>query len=180
MLSFWTSRLRELIPKVTRVGEIVDRANQYWYRVKEDYERAFVSLKLQPIFVEITSADAIAGAIAEIANRRAEALIVRGDPMFNSSREQIARLALQYSLPTIAEERPMPAAGQLLSYGPNTLAATRRVASIVDRVLRGAKPGDIPVEQPTQFELVINLKTAKALGFDLPASVLARADEVIE
>src|SRR6185369_6752662 len=122
------------------------------------------SLKLQPIFVEITSADAIPGAIAEIANRRAGALIVRGDPMFNSNREEIARLALQYALPTIAEGRGGPAAGQLLSYGPNGPAFGRRVASIVDRVLRGAKPGDIPIEQPTKFDLVINMKTAKALG----------------
>jgi len=102
--------LRELIPTATRVGEVVDRANQYWYRVKEDYDRAFALLKLQPIFVEITSADAIPGAITEIANRRADALIVRGDPMFNSNREQIARLALQYALPTIAEGRAMAAA----------------------------------------------------------------------
>jgi putative ABC transport system substrate-binding protein len=172
--------LRELIPKVTRVGEIVDRANQYWYLVKPDYERAFRSLGLQPIFVEITSSDGIAGAIAEIANRRAEALIVRGDPMLISNRGQIAQLALRYSLPTIAEERPMPAAGLLLSYGLSPPAATRRLASIVDRILRGAKPGDIPIEQPTKFELVINLKTAKALGLTVPQKLLLRADEVIE
>jgi ABC-type uncharacterized transport system substrate-binding protein len=171
--------LRELIPNATRVGEIVDRANQYWYRVKEDYELAFASLKLQPIFVEITSADAIPGAIAGIANRRADALIVRGDPMFNSNREQIARLALQYALPTIAEGRGAPAAGQLLSYGPNGPAFGRRVASIVDRVLRGAKPGDIPIEQPTKFDLVMNMKTAKALGLTIPQTLLLRADELL-
>jgi len=172
--------LRELIPNAMRVGEIVDRANQYWYRVREDYERTFASLKLQPIFVEISSADAIPSAIAEIARRRADALIVRGDPMFGSNREQIARLALQYGLPTIAEERPMPTAGQLLSYGPDGPAFARRVASIVDRILRGAKPGDIPIEQPTKFELVINLKTAKALGLTVPQKLLLRADEVIQ
>jgi putative ABC transport system substrate-binding protein len=172
--------LRELIPNATRVGEIVDRANQYWYRVKEDYELAFASLKLQPIFVEITSADAIPGAIAGIANRRADALIVRGDPMFNSNRFEIARLALQYALPTIAEGRGGPEAGLLLSYGPNGPAFGRRVASIVDRVLRGAKPGDIPIEQPTKFDLVMNMKTAKALSLTIPQSLLLRADEVIQ
>jgi putative ABC transport system substrate-binding protein len=172
--------LRELIPNATHVGELVDRANQYWYVVKEDYERAFASLKLQPIFVEIASADAIPGAIAEIANRRGEALIVRGDPMFNSDRDRIAHLALQYALPTIAESRRMSAAGQLLSYGPDGPAAGRRVASIVDRILRGTKPGDIPIEQPTKFELVINLKTAKALGLTIPPKLLQRADEVIQ
>jgi putative ABC transport system substrate-binding protein len=172
--------LRELIPKATRVGEIVDRANQYWYRVKEDYERAFASLKLQPIFVEITASNAIPSAIAEIRSRKAEALIVRGDPMFNDNREQIARLALQYALPTIAEGRRNPVAGQLLSYGPNGPAAGHRVASIVDRVLRGAKPGDIPIEQPKEFDLVINLKTAKALGLMIPPSILAREPELIQ
>jgi putative ABC transport system substrate-binding protein len=172
--------LRELIPNATHVGEIVDRANRYWYLVKENYERAFASLKLQPIFIEIASADAIPGAIAEIATRRADALIVRGDPMLNFNREQIARLALQHALPTIAESRRMPEAGQLLSYGPDGPASGRRVASIVDRILRGAKPGDIAIEQPTKFELVINLKTAKALGLTIPQSLLLRADEVIQ
>jgi putative ABC transport system substrate-binding protein len=170
--------LRELIPNATRVGEIVDRANQYWYRVKEDYERAFASLKLQPVFVEITSADAIPSAIAEIANRRADALIIRGDPMFNANREQIARLAVQHALPTVAESRRMVAAGQLLSYGQDGPALAPRVASIVDRILRGAKPGDIAIEQPTKFELVINLNTAKALGLTIPQSLLQRADVI--
>ena len=172
--------LRELIPKAKSAGEMVDRANRYWYVVKEDYERAFASVRLQPIFVELVSADAIPGSIAEIVNRRADALIVRGDPMFSSNREQIARLALQYELPTIAETRLMPAAGQLLSYGPDTPAFARRVASIIDRVLQGARPGDIPIEQPTKFQLVINLKTAKALGLTIPPKLLQRADELIQ
>ncbi len=136
--------LRELIPKATRAGEIVDRANQYWYLDRENYERAFRSLSLQPIFVEITSSDAIPAAIAEIANRRADALIVRGDPMLASNREEIARVALQYKLPTIAEERPMPTAGQLLSYGSGPRAVARRSASIVDRILRARSPATFP------------------------------------
>jgi putative ABC transport system substrate-binding protein len=98
--------------------------------------------------------------------------------MLNSNAEQIARLALQYALPTIAEDRRMPAAGQLLSYGPDDSAVSRRSAYIVDRILRGAKPGDIPIEQPTKFELVINLKTAKALGLTIPPSLLGRADVI--
>ena len=170
--------LRELIPQATRVGEIVDRANQYWYRVRDEYERAFRSLGLQAIFVEITASDAIPSAIAEIGRRKADALIVRGDPMLNSNAEQIARLALQYTLPTIAEDRRMPAAGQLLSYGPDDSAVSRRSAAIVDRILRGAKPGDIPIEQPTKFELVINRQTAEALGLTIPPSILARAEVI--
>jgi putative ABC transport system substrate-binding protein len=171
--------LRELIPSARRAGEIVDRSNQYWYRVRDDYDRAFQSLSLQPIFVEITSSDAIPSAIEHIANQKADALIVRGDPMLESNREEIARLALKYKLPTIAEQRHMTAAGLLLSYGPDPRAVARRGASIVDRILRGAKPGEIPIEQPTKFELVINGKTAKALGLSVPSSLSVRADEVI-
>jgi putative ABC transport system substrate-binding protein len=100
--------------------------------------------------------------------------------MFNSNRFEIARLALQYALPTIAEGRGGPEAGLLLSYGPNGPAFGRSVASIVDRVLRGAKPGDIAIEQPTKFELVINMKTARALSLTIPQSLLLRADEVIK
>jgi putative ABC transport system substrate-binding protein len=171
--------LRELIPNATRVGEIVDRSNRYWYLVKEDYEHAFASLTLQPLFVEIASGQEIPGAIAEIANRRADALIVRGDPMFNSNREQIARLALQNALPTIAEFRRNPEAGQLLSYGPLGQASARRIASIVDRILRGAKPGDIPIEQPVKFELVINLTTAKSLALTIPQSLRLQAEAIL-
>ena len=159
------------------MGEIVDRANQYWYRVRDEYERAFRSLGLQAIFVEVTASDAIPSAMAEIGRRKAETLIVRGDPMLKSNAEQIAGLALQYALPTIAEDRRMPAAGQLLSYGPDDL---QRVAAVLtfDRILRGAKPVDIPIEQPTKFELVISFKTAKALGFTIPPSLLARAEVI--
>ena len=96
--------------------------------------------------------------------------------MFYLNREQIARLALQHALPTIAEGRRMPEAGQLLSYGAVGGAAARRIASIVDRILRGAKPGDIPIEQPTEFELVINPKTAKALALTIPQSLQLRAE----
>jgi putative ABC transport system substrate-binding protein len=170
--------LRELISSATRVGEIVDRANEYWYRVKEDYVQAFQSLGLQPIFEEITNSDAIPSAIAKIESQKAEALIVRGDPMFYSNREQIARLALRYGLATIAEGRDMPESGLLLSYGPEDVAVARRGASIVNQILRGAKPGDIPIEQPTKFELVINASTAKNLGLTIPPSILARAERI--
>ena len=173
-------RIREFLPKATRIGELVDPANTYWQRVRPDYEQAFRALRMQPIFVEVTSSEGFEKGIAQIASQQGDALIVRGDPMFGSAREQIARLALQYALPTMAEERQYTASGMLASYGPNVPAAARIVASYVDRILRGAKPGDLAIAQPTKFEFVINLTTAKALGLTIPQSLLLRADEVIQ
>ena len=172
--------IRAFLPKATLIGELVDPANTYWQRVRQDYEQAFRGMRMQPIFVEVANPEEIEKAIAQVASRRAEALIVRGDPMFGSTRDQIGRLALQYALPTMAEERQYAAAGMLASYGPNVPAAARIIASYVDRILRGAKPGDLSIAQPTKFEFVINLKTAKALGLTISQSLLLRADEVIQ
>ena len=172
--------IREFLPKATLIGELVDPANTYWQRVRPDYEQAFRAMRMKPLFVEVANPSEIEKAIAQIAGRRADALIVRGDPMFASNREQIGRLAVQYALPTMAEDRPITEAGMLMSYGPNVPAAARIIASYIDRILRGAKPGDLPIAQPTKFEFVINLKTAKALGLTIPQSLLLRADEVIQ
>ena len=172
--------IRELFPKATRIGELVDPANTYWQRVRPDYEHAFRALRMQPIFVEVANSGEIEKAIAQIASQRADALVVRGDPMFGSDREQIGRLALQYALPTIAEERQYAAAGMLTSYGPNVPDAARIIARYVDRILRGAKPGDLAIAQPTKFEFVINLKTARALGVTIPQSLMLRVDEVLQ
>jgi putative ABC transport system substrate-binding protein len=172
--------IRELLPRATLIGELVDPANTYWQRVRPDYEQAFRAMRMQPLFVEVANPGEIEKAIAQIAGRGADALVVRGDPMFTSNREQIGRLAVQYALPTIAEDRPIAEAGMLMSYGPNVPAVGRIVASYIDRILRGAKPGDLPIEQPTKFELVINVKTAKALGLTIPPSLLRRADDVIQ
>jgi ABC-type uncharacterized transport system substrate-binding protein len=133
---------------------------------------------MQPLFVEVANPGEIEKAIVQIAGRRADALVIRGDPMIYSNREQIGRLAKQYSLPTMAEDRRNVEAGMLMSYGPNIPATDRILASYVDRILRGAKPGDLPIEQPTQFELVVNLKTAKALGITIPQSLRLRAKEI--
>ena len=111
---------------------------------------------------------------------RAEALYVAIDPLVNTNRIRINTLALAARLPTMHGSREYVEAGGLMSYGPNFPDLFRRAADYVDKILRGAKPADLPVEQPTKFELVINLKTAKALGLDVPPTLLARADEVIE
>jgi putative ABC transport system substrate-binding protein len=105
---------------------------------------------------------------------------VRGDPLFVANSERIGRLALKHALPTMGEYREFPSGGGLLSYGPSNRAAIRQAAGLIDKILRGAKPMDLPIEQPTKFELVFNLKTAKALGITIPQSLLQRADEVIQ
>ena len=171
--------IREFLPKATLIGELVDPANTYWQRVRPDYEQAFRNQRMHPLFVEVADPGGIEKAIAQIAGQRADALVVRGDPMFTSNREQIGRLALQYALPTMAEEQRLVEAGMLMSYGPNQPAVDRIIASYIDRILRGAKAGDLPIAQPTKFEFAINGKTAKALGLTIPQSLLLRGAEVI-
>ena len=172
--------LRELRPTATRVGELVDPANPYMKIIRKEDEQAYRSLGMQPIFLDVADATQLERIIAEVARMRADALIVRADPLFTANRDQIATLALKHTLPTVAEGRLFVSAGCLASYAPNLSAMSRGVAVFVDKILKGAKPGDLPIEQPTKFELAINVKTAKALGITIPQSVLLRADEVIQ
>ena len=137
------------------------------------------TLGLEVTTREIRQAEDIAPAI-EALKSRADALYVATDPLVFTNRIRINTLALGARLPTIYGSREYVDAGALMSYGPNFSDLFRRAADYVDKILRGAKPGDIPVEQPTKFDLVINLKTAKALGLTVPATLLTRADEVIE
>jgi putative ABC transport system substrate-binding protein len=171
--------IREFLPKATLVGELVDPANTYWQRVRLDYEQAFRTQRMSPLFVQVAEPGEIEKAIARIAGQRADALVVRGDPIFTSNREQIGRLALQYALPTMAEDQRFVEAGMLMSYGPNQSAVERIIVSYIDRILRGGKAGDLPIAQPTQFDFAINGRTAKALGLTIPQSLLLRGAEVI-
>ena len=127
----------------------------------------------------VNEADALPDAFASMRRQRAQALIVQSNPFSTDNRKRIVELAATQRLPTMFEVRAGVDAGALISYGPELQAMYRRAAHYVDRVLKGAKPADLPVEQPTKFEMVVNLKTAKALGITIPPSVLARADEVI-
>ena len=119
-------------------------------------------------------------AFSWIHQQNADALILWTEPFFSQQKRQIVELAAKYRLPTVTQGRAFPEAGGLMSYGPNDVEQYRRAATYVDKILKGARPGDLPVEQPTKFELVINGKTAKALGLTIPQSLLISADRVIE
>ena len=172
--------LRELRPTTKRVGELVDPANPYMKIIRPSDEQAYRSLGLQPIFVDVPEASQLERLIAELARMNADALIVRGDPLFVANRDQIANLALKHALPTMAEGRGFVSAGCLISYAANWAAMGRGSAILVDKILKGASPGDLPIQQPTKFEVAINLKTAKALDVTIPQALLLRADEVIQ
>jgi putative ABC transport system substrate-binding protein len=144
-----------------------------------EVEAAAQKFGLQVTRSEIRRAEDIAPAFESFKDR-AQALYVCTDPLTNTHRAGINTLALNARLPTMHDFRDIVEAGGLMSYGPNFLDQFRRVADLVDKILRGAKPADLPVEQPTKFELVVNLKTARALGLTIPELFLARADEVIE
>jgi putative ABC transport system substrate-binding protein len=171
--------LREIFPALRQLAILANVENPITLLEMREVQAAARTLGLQVDAREIRRAQDIAPAI-EALKGRTEALYVPSDPLFSTNRIRINSLALSARLPTIYYEREHVAAGGLMSYGPNRSDMLRRAADLVDKILRGVKPADIPVEQPTKFDLVINLTTAKALGIDVPATLLARADEVIE
>jgi putative ABC transport system substrate-binding protein len=171
--------LHELLPAAQRVGELVNPTNPVSKVGRKRYEEAYRSLGMQPLFIDVAVASELARAFAELARGRAQALIVPADNLFESNSAWIARAALEQALPTMVGDRDMVEDGGLVSYTYSGAERERRVAYFIDKVLRGAKPADLPVEQPTEFKLIINLKTAKALGLTIPQSLLLRANEVI-
>jgi putative ABC transport system substrate-binding protein len=172
--------LRELLPSAQRIGVLLDPSNPYTEMTREAGEQRLRSLGMQPIIVEVAAASELENAVAEVARRRAQALMVAAEPMFYSNRVLLMRAALRHALPTIVQGRNYVEAGGLLSLGIDGAEFDRVFAYFVDKILRGAKPADLPVQQPTKFVLSINLKTAKALGIAVPQSLLLRADEVIQ
>ena len=143
-------------------------------------EVAALALGVRLQFVEARGPADFGRVISEMTRARAGALIVLPSNMFGSERKRLMDLAAKNRVPAVYDRREFVDAGGLMAYGPNVADLFRRAATYVDKILKGAKPADLPVEQPTKFELVINLKTAKALGLTIPQSVLARADEVIQ
>jgi putative ABC transport system substrate-binding protein len=171
--------LREVIPDLRRLAIMANVEYPFAALEMAEAQTAVRTLGLDAAVFEIRRAEDIAPAF-EALKDRADALYVVGDALVATHRIQINALALTGRLPTIHVVREFAEAGGLMSYGANFADLFRRTADFVDKILRGAKPSEIPVEQPTRFELIINLKTAKALGIEIPSTVLARADEVIE
>jgi putative tryptophan/tyrosine transport system substrate-binding protein len=171
--------LREVVPGLRRFAVLANLASSYPALELGEVQAASRTLGLEVSSFDIRRAQDIALAF-EALKGHAEALYVVADPLASTNRIRINTLALGARLPTIHNGREFVEAGGLMSYGSNWPSQFRRAADFVDKILRGAKPADLPVEQPTKFDLVVNLTTAKALGLEIPSSVLARADEVIE
>jgi len=174
------SVMRELLPATQRVGELENSTNPYYRATREAREQAYRSLGIQPIFVEVGDAGELAEAIATVVRQRAQALHVPRDVLFAENADGLMRSATKYRLPAIVEDDDLLRAGGLLLYTFSEAEVRRRGAAFIDKILRGAKPGDLPVEQPTRFELRINLKAAKALEVTIPQPLLLRADKVIQ
>ena len=172
--------LHELLPSVQRVGVLENSINPYFRQARADLEQAARQLGMQLLFVEVGAASELPSAVAEVSRRGGQALLVGPDDLFYENRVELMQAALKHSLPTTASRLYIREIGGLIAYGPTMAENNARAAAFIDRILRGAKPADLPVEQPTKFELVINMNTAKALGLTIPQSLLARADEVIQ
>ena len=173
--------LKEIAPEVRRVAVLSNHAANPSHRpLLSNVKVAAQALKVELQVLEVRGSNEFDGAFAAMSKERAGALLVLPNPVFNLHRARLADLAAKNRLPSMYGFREYVRAGGLLSYGPNLPDLFRHSATFVDKILRGAKPGDLPVQQPTKFELTINLKAAKELGLTVPPSLIARADEVIE
>jgi putative ABC transport system substrate-binding protein len=172
--------LSELVPQAGVIALLVNPNNASSEPQMRDVQEAARAKRVQLRILKASTESEIDAAIATLVQLQAGALVVGTDLFFNSRRAQLVALAARHAVPAIYEFREFAAAGGLISYGPSLTAIYRQVGSYAGKILKGAKPADLPVQQPTTFELVVNLKTANALGLTVPPSILARADEVIE
>ena len=172
--------LKEVVPRVRRVAVLSNPASPARPLTISNVKDAARSLGLQRQLLEARGPRDFDGAFAAMAKERVGALLVVTDPAFIPHRARLVDLAVKNRLPSIFTQREDAEAGGLMSYGPRLSDLHRRGATYVDKILKGAKPADLPVEEPTKFELVVNLKTAKALGLTIPQSLSQRADQVIE
>ena len=172
--------LKAVVPRLSRAAVLSNPANPSHALSMREVEVVARSLGVRLQLLEVRGLNEFDGAFAAMARERAGALLVVSDPLFDIHRTRLADSAAKSRLPTMYGQRSNSEAGGLMSYGPDLRDNARRSATYVDKILKGAKPADLPVEQPTRFELVINLKTAKALGLTIAPSLLQRADEVIQ
>ena len=172
--------IKEAVPRLARVAVLMNAAYPAMASKQRPMEAVAPTLDIDLQWVLVQTPNEIESSFASIIKRRAGAVVVVGDPLIFAHRRQVIALADKHQLPAMYMDRVSVEDGGLMSYGSDTKDTYRRAATYVDKILKGAKPGDLPVEQPTKFELVINLKTAKALGLTIPPSLLQRADQVIE
>jgi putative tryptophan/tyrosine transport system substrate-binding protein len=172
--------LKEVAPKVSHVAVLVNLANPVEALAFKDVQVAAAGAGVEIQAIEVRTLDDYAAALATVAASGADALFAFGNPANYKNRQLIADFALKSRLPSLYQERIFVESGGLVSYAPSYIEMFGRAATFVDRILKGAKAADLPVEQPTKFELVINLKTAKVLGLTIPQSLLIRADAVIQ
>jgi putative ABC transport system substrate-binding protein len=172
--------LSELVPAARVMALLVNPNNPNTDRAIRYAQEVAGAKRVQLLILKTGSEGEIDAAFASLVRPKADGLVVSSDPFFDSQREQLVALAARYGVPAIYEWREFAAAGGLISYGPSLAALFRQVGTYVGKILNGAKPADLPVQQPTTFELVVNLTTAKALGLTIPQSIFGRADEVIE
>jgi putative ABC transport system substrate-binding protein len=176
----WLELAKEVVPRTSGVAILRNAGNPTHSLFWTEAQTAAQVLALTVYSAEVRGPVEFEQAFASMVQERVGAVVVLADPMLGSHRTRLAELSAKHRLASIFPFREATASGGLISYGPSLRANFRRAASYVDKILKGAKPADLPIEQPTKFELVINLKTAKALGLTIPPAVLARADEVIQ
>jgi putative ABC transport system substrate-binding protein len=172
--------LREAVPRAVRIGVLWNPDNPWHSRALKGVEAAARPLGVELQALAVRRSEEFDGAFAAMARKRAEAVLVLADPLSQFHRARLAALAVERRLPSMYGTRSYVEAGGLMSFWANQADLIRRVASYVDRILKGAKPADLPIEQPTRFELTLNLKAARAVGLTLPQSLLGRADHVIQ
>jgi putative ABC transport system substrate-binding protein len=173
--------LHELVPAATTIAMFVNQTNSAAAEAEtKDIQVGAEILGIRLLVLNASSRSEIEAGFATLVRERAGALVVPGETFFTTQRERLVALTVEHAVPTIFQYREFTEAGGLISYGPNNLDAYRQVGVYTGRILKGEKPADLPVQQPTKYEIVINLKTAQALGLTVPPTLLARADEVIE
>jgi putative ABC transport system substrate-binding protein len=172
--------LREVVPHLAHVAFFLNPANEFHAGSMRQALAAAqaLNIKLQPC--EVSKSEDLDAALASIVKEKPDGLLILADRVFLHNRQRMMDFGTEHRLPSVSAYRELVEAGGLMSYGPDYGEMHRRAADYVDRILRGARPGDLPVEQPTRFTLIVNLKAAKALGLEVPPTLVARADDVIE